>query len=77
MRKVWCVRWKIAEHSSLAKEFPDGAWCATKDNAKPSEDATRDHTTCGRVVILRIGSARRSPTCPDCIQLLATSRGGG
>jgi hypothetical protein len=55
---VWCVR----HHNG---------WCATLRSAKPSSDALLDATACGHVVILRLGSERRMPSCPDCIKAIA------
>ena len=58
--RVMCVAWNQPRKS---KE-----WCATI-RALDSE-AMHDSTLCGKVVILRIDSMRRVPTCPECKRIL-------
>lgn len=62
-KQPWCVKWNSAK-----------GWCATWRNMKPSDDAWEDRTACGYVVILRTGSGRRQPTCPDCKKAVARRR---
>lgn len=59
MNKVWCVAWRVVGGSDII-------WCATARGVRPSTDAASDATACGWVVTLRIGSARRAPTCFHC-----------
>jgi len=58
-----CIRWKDAKGHQH--------WCATKDGAKPSEDAIHDRTECDHTVHLRIGSEKCVPTCLDCIVIVS------
>jgi len=62
MRSVWCVRW-------IDRETKKDGWCATYYQ-KPSEDAWRDKTLCNNFVIMRLGEAKRIPTCPECKNIL-------
>lgn len=52
-RPVWCVRHR------------DG-WCATKGGRRPDPEAWSDLTRCGYQVLLRWGSEKRLPDCPEC-----------
>jgi len=64
---VWCVAWLDREAPGPSTKRPV-VWCATKGGRSPSEAAWSDETRCGYAIILRCGSARRTPTCPDCIK---------
>lgn len=60
LNNVWCV-----QHS-------DG-WCATENGKAPTEDAWVDLTACNHSVTMRIGSAKRRPTCEECIDMLTAA----
>lgn len=64
--KPWCVMWLTPSGST--------GWCATFRDSKPSEDALHDKTACGMVVTLRVGSAKRAPTCDECKRRVARRR---
>jgi len=53
MRRVWCVRHR------------DG-WCATKRGRRPDPDAIQDETRCNHFIVMRWGSEKREPDCPEC-----------
>jgi hypothetical protein len=47
-------------------------WCALPPDAKPDPEAWNDRTLCGYVVLMRWGSKRGMPDCPECLALLKT-----
>lgn len=64
--KVWCVQWRTKDLDGQETE----GWCATWRNMEPSENALSDKTSCGHTIVLRIGSAKRVPTCKRCRALI-------
>jgi hypothetical protein len=66
-----CVAWMPG---NLRKPYnPDNLeWCAV--DSKLDADAISDSTICGHVVILRVGSEYRIPTCPECKRILKDQR---
>jgi hypothetical protein len=56
-------------------------WHATKDGADPTScEPTTDAAECGDLIVGRADAARRQPTCPHCLAMLAmpaVNRGGG
>ena len=46
-------------------------WCALPPGSELDPDACNDPTLCGWVVIMRWGSNRGMPDCPECVALLA------
>lgn len=70
-KSVWCVKWKMSAVSGSDK----GGWCSTWRGHPPSKTAWYDKTACGRIVHLRIGEAKRQPTCKDCKRNVARRRG--
>lgn len=65
MKPVWCVAYR----DSAGK-----GWCATERGRRPDPSAWGDATRCGMTVTLRIGSAIREPTCPECIAKMTAPR---
>jgi hypothetical protein len=55
-----CVAWTSDDGGPRGEE----QWCAISGKLDP--DACNDNTLCGHNVVLRGGSARRWPTCPEC-----------
>lgn len=51
-------------------------WCALPPEAEPDPEALNDATLCGFVVVLRGGSKRGMPTCPECLAKLAVTAAG-
>ena len=45
-------------------------WCSLPPGVKPDEDAANDPTLCGWVVVMRWGSKRGTPDCPECLAIL-------
>jgi hypothetical protein len=45
-------------------------WCALPPGAELDPDACNDLTLCGYVIVLRGGSKRGMPDCPQCLNLL-------
>lgn len=65
MKRVWCAaRLECDSHNRVKPGRI--VWCATFRNAEFDKAAVRDKTACGAVVTLRVGSAVRTPTCPQC-----------
>jgi hypothetical protein len=46
-------------------------WCALPPGAEPDLAALNDPTLCGYVVMMRGGSKRGMPDCPDCLAVLS------
>lgn len=69
-KPVMCIRWKNGNRGA-------GGWCALKPGDKLDPTATTDSTACGSFVMLRIGSGRRRPTCPECVEALGLDANGG
>ena len=68
--KPWCVQWVQDQDEDGTIQKKQG-WCATYRNGRPTENAFSDKTACGRFVILRVGEARRPPTCEECRKRIA------
>lgn len=49
-----------------------GGWCALAPGATLDPSASSDPTACGQHVFLRLDSAHRRPTCPECLKVLPT-----
>lgn len=49
-------------------------WCAVKPDRGLDPDATTDETVCDHIVIMRLGSRKRQPTCHECIVALEATR---
>jgi len=60
-KKPMCVR-----HGSHSL----GEWCALKPGTTLDSEAVADATACDHWVMLRIGAARRMPTCKECREAL-------
>lgn len=60
MSRPMCVSWTSDDGGQRGEE----QWCVAKGPLDP--EAWEDATLCGRYVLLRVGSRRRYPTCPEC-----------
>ena len=56
-KPVWCVKHRTG-------------WCATSRGRLPDPEAWSDKTRCGHFVLLRWGSERRIPDCPECLKVM-------
>lgn len=45
-------------------------WCALPPGAEPDPDAQGDPTLCDHVIVMRGGSKRGIPDCPECLTRL-------
>lgn len=51
----------------------ENGWCALPADADPDPLGQNDPTLCGYVVVMRGGSKRGMPDCPECLALLSVT----